>query len=89
MILGGLVGSLAAFTIIPDYKSLTQVIHEMDYDKSKKLFDVLQNVMTTIDLTDIVKFTMLLSTSQSIKQAVIHETINFLRNELHMQIANQ
>lgn len=73
----------------PDYKSLIQVIQEMDYEKSKKLFDVIQNLVNTINIADVVKFTLLLSTNQSIKQAVIHETINFIRNELTMQIANQ
>lgn len=82
-------GTLAAYNMTPDYKSLIQVIQEMDYEMSKKLFDVIQNLVNTINIADVVKFTLLLSTNQSIKQAVIHETINFIRNELTMQIANQ
>lgn len=86
MILGGLLGTIAAFNMTPNYKSLIQVINEMDFQTQKRLFDVIQNVVTSIDITDIVKFIVLLTTSQSIKQAVICEAINFIRNELSMEI---
>lgn len=86
MILGGLLGTIAAFNMTPNYKSLIQVINEMDYQTQKKLFDVIQNVITSVDITDVVKFVVLLTTSQSIKQAVIYEAINFLRNELSMEV---
>lgn len=79
-------GTIAACNMTQNYKSLLQIIHEMDYEKQKKLFDVIQQVVSSIDITDVIKFTVLLTTSQSIKQAVIHETINFVRNELSMQI---
>lgn len=79
-------GSIAAYNMTQNYKSLLQIIHEMDYEKQKKLFDVLQKAVSSVDITDVIKFTVLLSTSQSIKQAVIHETINFVRNELSLQI---
>lgn len=79
-------GTIAACNMTQNYKSLLQIIHEMDYEKQKKLFDVVQKVVSSIEITDIIKFTVLLTTSQSIKQAVIHETINFVRNELSMQI---
>lgn len=86
--LGGLVGTIAAFNMSQNYKSLLQIIHDdMDYEKQKKLFDAIQNVVSTIDITDVVKFVVLLSTNQSIKQAVIHEAINFVQKELSMQIA--
>jgi len=88
MILGGLVGTIAAFNMTQNYKSLLQVIHDdMDYEKQKKLFDSIQGVVTAIDITDVVKFVVLLSTNQSVKQLVINEAINFVRNEMSMQIA--
>lgn len=86
MILGGLVGTLAAYNMSPDYKGLKQIIYEMDYEKSKKLYDAIQNVISSIDISDVVKFTILLTTNQSIKKVVIHEAINFIRNELNMKI---
>lgn len=86
MILGGLLGTIAAFNMTSNYKSLIQIINEMDYQTQKKLFDVIQNVVTSVDITDVVKFTILLTTSQSMKQAVICEAINFIRNELSMEI---
>lgn len=79
-------GTIAAFNMTPNYKSLIQVIDEMDFQTQKRLFDVIQNVVTSIDITDVVKFIVLLTTSQSIKQAVIYEAINFIRNELSMEI---
>jgi len=87
LLAGGLVGTIAACNMTQNYTSLLQIIHEMDYEKQKKLFDVVQNVVSTINITDVVKFAAILGTSQSIKQAVIHETINFVRNELSMQIS--
>lgn len=88
MTLGGLVGTIAAFNMTQNYKSLLQVIHDdMDYEKQKKLFDSIQAVVTAIDITDVIKFVVLLSTNQSIKQLVINEAINFVRNEMSMQIA--
>lgn len=88
MILGGIVGTIAAYNMSQNYKSLLQVIHEdMDVEKQKKLFDAIQSVVTSIDITDAIKFVVLLSTNQSIKKAVIYETINFIQNELSMQIS--
>lgn len=88
MILGGIVGTIAAYNMSQSYKSLLQVIHEdMDVEKQKKLFDAIQSVVTSIDITDAIKFVVLLSTNQSIKKAVIYETINFIQNELSMQIS--
>lgn len=66
--------------------SLIQVIGEMDYQTQKKLFDVIQNVVTSIDIKDVVTFVVLLTTNQSIKEAVICEVINFIRNEMSMEI---
>jgi len=86
VILGGVVGTVAACSMTKDFKSLLQIIHEMDYEKQKKLFDTIQNVVSSIDVSDAVKLIVLLSTSQSMKQAVIHETINFLRNEMSLEI---
>lgn len=86
VILGGVIGTVAACSMTNDFKSLLQIIKEMDYEKQKKLFDTLQNVVTSIDIADVVKLMILLSTSQSIKQVVIHETINFLRNEMSLEI---
>lgn len=86
LILGGVLGTLAAYNMTSNYKSLIQIIYEMDFHTQKRLFDVIQNVVTTIDITDAVKFMVLLTTSQSIKQAVICEAINFVRNELSMEI---
>lgn len=83
-----MVGTIAAFNMTQNYKSFLQIIHDdMDYEKQKKLFDSIQSVVTSIDITDVVKFVVLLSTNQSIKQAVINEAINFVRNELSLQIA--
>jgi len=87
MILGGFVGTIAACNMTQNYTSLLQIIHEMEYEKQKKMFDAIQKVVSTIDITDVVKFTILLTTSQSIKTAVIHEAINFVRNELSLQIS--
>lgn len=88
MILGGIVGTIAAYNMSQSYKSLLQVIHEdMDVEKQKKLFDAIQSVVTSIDITDAIKFVVLLSTNQSIKKAVIYETINFIQNELSMEIS--
>lgn len=87
MVLGGVLGTIAAFNMTPNYKSLLQVISEMNYDVQKKMVDTLQNVVTSIDITDVIKFGILLTTNQSIKQAVIYEAINFIRNELSMEIA--
>lgn len=84
MILGGAIGTVVACTMTKDFKSLLQIINEMDYDKQKKLFDTIQNVISSIDISDVIKLVVLLSTNQSIKQAVIHETINFLRNEMSL-----
>lgn len=86
VILGGLVGTVAAVNMTSNYKSLIQILDEMDYNKQKKLFDAIQSVVANIDIADVTKFVLLLTTSQSIKQAVIHEAINFVRNELSMQI---
>jgi len=87
-ILGGLVGTVAAYNMGPHYKSLIQVIYDdMDYAKQKKLFDAIQSVVSSIDITDIAKFVFLLSNSSSIKQAIIHEAINFISNEMSLQIA--
>lgn len=83
---GGLVGTVAAYNMASNYKSLLQVLHELDYDKQKKLFDALQNVASSVNIADAAKFAIVLATSQSTKQAIIHETINFIRNELSMQI---
>lgn len=79
-------GTLAAYNMSQNYKSLLQVIHEMDFDKQKKMFDVVQNVVSGVDISDVIKFGILLTTNQSIKQLVICEVINFVRNELSMQI---
>jgi len=84
---GGLVGTIAACNMTENYASLLQIIHEMEYEKQKKMFDAIQKVVSTVDITDVVKFTLLLTTSQSIKSAVIHEAINFVRNELSLQIS--
>lgn len=86
LILGGLVGTIAAYSMSPDYKSFIQIVHDLDYEKQKKLFDAIQNSITSIDITDVAKFTIALATSQSLKQIVIKESINFIRNELSMQI---
>lgn len=85
-ILGGLVGTVAAYAIAPDYKSFLQVIHELDHIKQRKLFDTIQNAVSSLDIIDVAKFAIVLATSQSIKQIVIREAINFISNELHMQI---
>lgn len=87
LISGGLVGSVTAYNMSSDYKSLLQVIHELNYEKQKKLFDTIQNLVTSIDINDVVKFALIIATNQSLKQAIIYETINFVRNELSMQIA--
>jgi len=87
LLAGGLVGTIAAYNITPNYASLLQIIHEMEYEKQKKMFDAIQKVVSTVDITDVVKFTVLLTTSQSIKSAVIHEAINFVHNELSLQIS--
>jgi len=79
-------GTVAACSMTQDFKSLLQIIHEMDYEKQKKMFDTVQSIISSIDISDVVKFVVLLTTSQSIKQAVIHETINFLRNEMSLEI---
>ncbi|KAL4108007.1 hypothetical protein QTP88_018270 [Uroleucon formosanum] len=84
LIAGGAIGTVVACTMTKDFKSLLQIINEMDYDKQKKLFDTIQNVISSIDISDVIKLVVLLSTNQSIKQAVIHETINFLRNEMSL-----
>lgn len=86
LIAGGVVGTVAACSMTKDFKSLIEIINEMDYEKQKKLYDTIQNVISSIDVSDVVKLVVLLSTSQSIKQAVIHETINFLRNEMSLEI---
>lgn len=86
LVLGGLLGTLVACNMTSNYKSLIQVISEMDYDKQKRMVDTLQNVVTSIDITDVIKFGILLTTNQSIKQVVIFEAINFIRNELSMEI---
>ncbi|XP_025195007.1 protein C19orf12 homolog [Melanaphis sacchari] len=86
LIAGGVMGTVAACSMTNDFKSFLQIIHEMDYEKQKKLFDTIQNVVSSIDISDAVKLMLLLTTSQSIKQAVIHETINFLRNEMSLEI---
>lgn len=80
-------GTLAAYNMSQNYKSLLQVIHELDFEKQKKMFDVVQNVVSGVDISDVIKFGILLTTNQSIKQLVICEVINFVRNELSMQIA--
>lgn len=88
MILGGIVGTIAAYNMTQNYKSLLQVIHDdMDVEKQKKMFDAIQNVVTSIDITDAIKFVVLLSSNESIKKAVIYETINFIQNEMSMQIS--
>ncbi|KAE9539769.1 hypothetical protein AGLY_005021 [Aphis glycines] len=86
LIAGGVIGTVAACSMTQDFKSLLQIIHEMDYEKQKKLFDTIQSVISSIDISDVVKLMVLLSTSHSIKQVVIHETINFLRNEMSLEI---
>lgn len=89
MILGGIVGTIAAFNMTQNYKSLLQVIHdEMDEEIQKRMFDAIQSVVTSIDITDAIKFVVLLSSNQSIKQAVIYEAINFIQNEMSMQISH-
>lgn len=88
MILGGIVGTIAAYNMTQNYKSLLQVIHDdMDVEKQKKMFDAIQSVVTSIDITDVIKFVVLLSANQSIKTAVIYEAINFIQNEMSMQIS--
>lgn len=87
VILGALVGTVAALNMTQNFTSLLQIIHEMEYEKQKKMFDAVQNVVSTVDITNVVKFTMLLTTSQSIKSAVIHEVINFVHNELSLEIS--
>lgn len=86
LIAGGVMGTVAAYSMTNDFKSLLQVIHEMDYNVQKKLFDTIQNALTSIDISDAVKLVLLLTTSQSMKQIVIRETINFLRNEMSLEI---
>lgn len=86
MVLGSILGTLAMLQMTSNYKSLIQVINELDYDVQKKLFDTLQNTVSNIDITDVIKFGMLLTTNQSIKNAIIFEAINFIRNELSLEI---
>jgi hypothetical protein len=86
LILGGVLGTIATLQMTSNYKSLIQVINELNYDVQKKMFDALQNIATNIDITDVIKFGMLLTTNQSMKQAIIFEIINFVRNELSMEI---
>lgn len=79
-------GTIAAYSMSPDYKSFTQIIYDLDYEKQKKLFDAIQNAIISVDITDVAKFAIALATSQSLKQIVLQESINFIRNELSMQI---
>lgn len=87
MVLGGLIGAVTAYNMTQNYSSLLEIIHNLEYEKQKKMFDVIQTLVSTIDITDVVKFTMLLTSNESIKNLVIHEVINFVRNELSLQIS--
>ncbi|VVC28170.1 Hypothetical protein CINCED_3A021210 [Cinara cedri] len=83
---GGIVGTIAAYSMSPDYKSFIEIIHDLDYEKQKKLFDAIKNSISSVDITDVVKFSIALATSQSLKEIVIKEAIKFVSNELNMQI---
>jgi len=87
LVLGGLIGAVTAYNMTQNYSSLLEIIHNLEYEKQKKMFDVIQTLVSTIDITDVVKFTMLLTSNESIKNLVIHEVINFVRNELSLQIS--
>ncbi|XP_050430585.1 protein C19orf12-like isoform X2 [Adelges cooleyi] len=88
LLAGGLVGTVAAVSMAPNYKSLLEVIHELDYETQRKMFDAIQNAVQSVDLKDVVNLTITLAASQSIKQIVIRETMNFIQNELQMAIAS-
>ncbi|XP_050534643.1 protein C19orf12-like [Daktulosphaira vitifoliae] len=88
LIAGGLLGTAAAASLAPNYKSLIDVIQDLDYDEQKRMVDTIQKALDSINIQDVAKFAIALATSSSIKQIVIRETINFVQNELSLAITS-
>ncbi|XP_064466072.1 protein C19orf12 homolog [Ornithodoros turicata] len=85
--IGGAVGGCcAAYLAKGKFLPLATVIRSMSQKERKKLQLAIEAVLRDIDMTDVIKLTMLLANDAAVKRLVLRELVSFFRSQMHLQI---
>ena len=80
---------MAAVAAKGKFKPVHQVISEMSYRQREELTERIRKVFVNLDILDVVSLMAFLAGNLTVRDQVLQILLNYMRNELRMQIVDQ
>lgn len=84
---GGAVGGCcAAYLAKGKFVPLAVIINNMSDKEKERLQYSIEQVLRDIDVTDLVKLSILLVNDAAIKRMVLYEVVSYFKNQMHLEV---